>query len=534
MILFLLSGAFMLGLCIFIHELGHYLMGRLVGIKAEIFSIGYGRGIWKKKIGDTTWQITAIPLGGYVKFYGDDYQDPSPRPGGFLSAPPLTRIIPVLGGPLFNLILGFLVFVLIHSLSGPLAPNIQVHEAFGPTSAAYKSGLRNGDTVLSVNGKPVKDFIDIQTHVALSSGAPLDFKVNRAGKEMDFKVTPEVHSSGTSYIGIRVPGKKFLEVNYPTGALWSYRFMSIFRDVKPPASMRALPHLDDGDVIESVNGREINSVDELKSTLGEYHGQTVKVVVRRQQLPWLTPLYLKKKTIDVPTTGAYRLEMRDIRDLKYNQPVPERNLESIVDAHERGLSYIKINGKATQSFESLYKRFGQPARVKITIEGNEYSARIQTKKIGVFGFRTGYRIESVYAEQSGSFGSIIASAGRDTWKNIVIYPVFFKKLFTGKISFIDNAIGPVGMFAVAGRFVKSGLHEYLQWLAAISIALMVMNLLPFPIVDGGHIVFFLYEAVAGKPVSPRIMDAMYRFGFTALLFLGIWVMYRDILTFVIQ
>ena len=82
----ILGGAFMLGICIFIHELGHYLCGLLVGVKAEIFSIGYGKGIWKKKIGVTTWQITAFPFGGYVKFYGDDFQDPESQKvsGGFL------------------------------------------------------------------------------------------------------------------------------------------------------------------------------------------------------------------------------------------------------------------------------------------------------------------------------------------------------------------------------------------------------------------------------------------------------------------
>ena len=119
MVITILAGVFMLGVCIIIHELGHLLMGKAVGVKAEIFSVGYGRGIWKKKIGDTTWQVTAIPLGGYVKFYGDDYDEGRDVKGGFFSVSPLKRIIPVLGGPLFNLILGLIIFLGLGMFTAP-------------------------------------------------------------------------------------------------------------------------------------------------------------------------------------------------------------------------------------------------------------------------------------------------------------------------------------------------------------------------------------------------------------------------------
>src|SRR5512137_903663 len=110
-VIYIAAGIALLGLCIFVHELGHLLGGKMVGIKAKVFSIGYGRGIIKKKIGDTTYQLAPFPLGGYCQFYGED---PSEERTGqtfeFLSATPLRRIVTVAMGPLFNLLFGIIIF----------------------------------------------------------------------------------------------------------------------------------------------------------------------------------------------------------------------------------------------------------------------------------------------------------------------------------------------------------------------------------------------------------------------------------------
>ena len=102
-------------------------------------------------------------------------------------------------------------------------------------------------------------------------------------------------------------------------------------------------------------------------------------------------------------------------------------------------------------------------------------------------------------------------------------------MFSGRISFIDNAAGPIRIFGVAGIVMQFGFQNYLELLAAISIALFIVNLLPFPVVDGGHIVLFLYEAIAGRPISLKVREIMFKFGFAVLLFVGLWIMYRDLL-----
>lgn len=531
MIFLILGGAFMLGICIFIHELGHYLMGLVVGVKAEIFSIGYGRGIWKKKVGVTTWQITAFPFGGYVKFYGDDFQDPAGRsvPGGFLSVHPLKRIIPVLGGPLFNLLLGFAVFVLLHSLSGPIAPRVQLWES-QPDSPAARDGLQNGDIVRAIDGQPVKSFFDIKKVTALSSGTPLEFKVERQGQLKELTITPEVLPSGTARIGLRPPGQSYLEVDYAFGEVWSYRISNLFGDEPPPTGLKALPYLKDGDVILAVAGVETASVLELQELLGRYQGKDVEVTVRRQVVPWLAPWITREEKVKIPVSDSeYRVSLTELRDLKYGATLPDQMLFSHVAENQRALGDLVFDGQPAGSFSRLAARFPTPRRVTVKIGDREYATTVSAVPIGLFGFPPGRRIESEYLPTHDTMGDVLKAAYQDTVDNIMIYPAFFGKLFSGRISFYDNAMGPVGMMGVAGVVVKSGFQEYLHLIAAISIALMVMNLLPFPVVDGGHIVFFLYEAIAGKPLPANVMEAIYKFGLSVLLFLGLLIMYKDTL-----
>ena len=527
----ILGGAFMLGICIFIHELGHYLCGLLVGVKAEIFSIGYGKGIWKKKIGVTTWQITAFPFGGYVKFYGDDFQDPDNKsvPGGFLAVHPLKRIIPVLGGPLFNLFLGFAVFLLLHSLSGPLAPRVQLWESQSETPA-MRDGLQNGDVVLAIDGTDIKSFYDIQKITALSSGNPLDFKIEREGQVQNLTVTPEVLPSGTARIGLRPPGPSYLEVDYAFGDKWSYWISNLFSNNPPPTGLKALPYLKDGDVILSVAGVETSSVLELQKLLGRYQGQTVPVKVRRESMPWLAPWITREEVVQIPVSSAeYRLMLTDVVDLKYNAPVSDQVLYSHVPDNQRALGDLSFDNQPAGSFKRVAERFPAPRRVQVGVGDRTYTATVAAVPIGLFGFPPGRRIESEYLPTHDTFTDVLAAAYRDTVDNIMIYPAFFGKLFSGRISFYDNAMGPVGMMGVAGVVAKAGFQQYLHLIAAISIALMVMNLLPFPVVDGGHIVFFLYEAIAGRPIPLHIMEAIYKFGLSVLLFLGLLIMYKDTL-----
>jgi regulator of sigma E protease len=345
-------------------------------------------------------------------------------------------------------------------------------------------------------------------------------------------VKPQVDSSGIAFIGIRPPGKRFLEVGYPSDELWSYRFSTIFGRPELPASLRAIPYLNDGDVLLSVAGEEPHSITDLQRILGRHHGETVEVLVRRQTLAWIGPWFTEDVAVRIPSRGEYIISFSNIIDNKYGEKIPDQKLYSSLIEHQRGLSSIHVNGDPAGSFEHLYGLFSAKDRIELKIDHNEYQADLLVEKIGMLGFRARDVFEKEHLPAHDSVTDIFASSLTDTWDTIKVYPDFFGKLFSGRMSFMDTARGPVAMFAMAGVVFKTGLQEYLQLMAAISIALMVMNLLPFPVVDGGHLVLFLYEAVAGRPLSPVIVETIYRFGFMVLLLLGLWIMYKDILFFI--
>lgn len=533
MIFFFLGGAVMLGVSIFIHELGHLVLGRMVGIKAEIFSIGYGKGIWKKKIGDTTWQLTAFPIGGYVKFYGDDFAERNPIPGGFYSAPPLLRMIPVLGGPLFNLILGFVLFFIVHSIAGSLVPRVFLWEELGKSSPAAMGGLQDGDLIVKLNDQPVRDFYDIKQIVAFSAGQPLKVEYEREGKILNTEIHPRVDESGVAFIGLRPPGERFLEVNYPTDVLWGYQISSLLGGhTRVPGTIKAYPFLQNGDVVLSVEGEEPHSIYELQRILGKHHGEEVQIRVRRQTMSWLSAWFTRDVDVKVPSYGEYRIMLTDIRDLKYDRGIPDQQLVSSVDEHLRALGDMSFEDLPPGSFEKMFEKYPESTTVSFSIGGKNYRGTVSVEKIGLLGFRARDRFEREYTDGYLTFSEKISAATEDTAKTVLLYPEFFERLFTGRMSFMDNARGPVAMFAIAGAVFKTGFQDYLKLFGSISIALMVMNLLPFPVLDGGHLVFFAYEAIAGKPVSIEIMESIYKVAFTILMGLGLWIMYRDIIFFI--
>lgn len=308
MLIMVLGAIFMLAISIFIHELGHLLCGMLVGVKARIFSIGYGRGIWKKKVGETTYQITAIPVGGYVLFKGDDYGgDVKGEPGELLSTPPLKRMIPVLGGPLFNLFLGFGILLILNFLGhNPPGNRIFIDPADQEFSAAYQSGLRTGDRILSIDGNKTEKFEDIVTNVGLSSGNSLKILGEREGKSMEWNVTPRIiynpkRSSGIPTIGVEPFGERRVVATFSYPEQFQHWLSSRLdksheaenyyqerlkkavegRDIPTEVLLekekeekenllrsRALSYLNDGDVIQTVNGKTISTVGELQKNFG--------------------------------------------------------------------------------------------------------------------------------------------------------------------------------------------------------------------------------------------------------------------------
>jgi regulator of sigma E protease len=174
-----------IGPLVFFHELGHYSVGRLFGVGAETFSIGFGREVagWTDRSG-TRWKVGWLPLGGYVRFVGDDPQataEANPGPDSFAAKPVWQRFLIVLAGPLANFLLAVVIFAGFFAILGmPRTPNVVV--AVQPGSAAASAGLQRGDRIEAVGGSTTPTFEDIQRIVALRPGEDITLRVQRAGR----------------------------------------------------------------------------------------------------------------------------------------------------------------------------------------------------------------------------------------------------------------------------------------------------------------------------------------------------------------
>jgi regulator of sigma E protease len=183
-----------LGVLIFFHELGHFLVARVLGVGVERFSLGFGPKLVGRKIGITEYRISAIPLGGYVKMVGespDSELDPSDIPISFTHKHVLKRILIVAAGPLFNILLALIIFFGIFQISGLLIlkPGIgDVNEG----SPAYMAGLKKDDLVVSIDGVDISSWEDMANAIMASKGKTLAISVLRGDTVLTKNVTPEV------------------------------------------------------------------------------------------------------------------------------------------------------------------------------------------------------------------------------------------------------------------------------------------------------------------------------------------------------
>ncbi len=181
-----------LGILIFFHELGHFLVARLCGVGVEKFSLGFGPRILGKTVGITDYRISAIPLGGYVKMVGDEPDaeiDPEMIPLSFTHKNVYKKILIVAAGPIFNLLLAILIFFAIFIISGTyiLKPTIgEVKE----NTPAFSAGLKKGDMIVAINGQSIGSWDEMAGIITQGKGNPLSITINRGDRMIDMEITP--------------------------------------------------------------------------------------------------------------------------------------------------------------------------------------------------------------------------------------------------------------------------------------------------------------------------------------------------------
>ena len=234
---------FVLTIVVFFHELGHFYAARRCGVRVEVFSVGFGRALasWHDKHG-TEWKIGWLPLGGYVKFFGDENEASAPdadklkelpedaRSDTLFFKPLWQRAIVVAAGPVANFILAIVIFASLYTLLGQRITDPVVGTVV-ENSAAARAGMQSGDLIVAINGDEISTFTQVRRLVTVSAGVPLEFSVERGGVVEVLRATPdrvlEVDRFGNEYhvgrLGVAVNADKnaIRHVRYnPLTALW--------------------------------------------------------------------------------------------------------------------------------------------------------------------------------------------------------------------------------------------------------------------------------------------------------------------------
>ena len=202
---------FVLTVVVFFHELGHFLIARWCGVRVVVFSVGFGPELlgFTDRYG-TRWKIAAVPLGGYVKFFGDENaasvpdpaaiaaMSPEERRQSFVHQPVGRRAAIVAAGPIANFLLAILLFASIFALYGKQSTVARV-DAVQPDSAAASAGFRSGDVVLAIDGRKVESFSDMQRIVSANAGRTLEFRIDRGGTPLTLQATPALKQGKDSF-----------------------------------------------------------------------------------------------------------------------------------------------------------------------------------------------------------------------------------------------------------------------------------------------------------------------------------------------
>jgi regulator of sigma E protease len=245
-----------LGILIFVHEFGHFIVAKLFNVKVEKFSLGFGPKLFGKQIGETEYLLSAFPLGGYVKMFGEGgviegtanqttsdetettYDEESGEPldeapelteaekaRSFAHKPPLARIAIVMAGPVFNLVFAWLIFIVLCTMGVPTV-TARIGEVIKDKPAA-RAGILKGDLVTTINGTKVSQWDEISGLIAAGKGQPVVMKVKRDNKELQFTITPEPRISKNLFgesikghaIGIAAAGEVVTEYSDPLQAV---------------------------------------------------------------------------------------------------------------------------------------------------------------------------------------------------------------------------------------------------------------------------------------------------------------------------
>ena len=419
-----------LSVIVAIHEYGHYIVGRWTGIKADVFSVGFGPVLFARKDRHgTSWQIAALPFGGFVKFRGDgnaasakdadamEGLTPEERRATMHGAPLWARTLTVLAGPVFNFILSFLVFAALLMVRGVASDPISIAELRSVPADVQE--MAPGDVILAVNGTPVPATDEFSTlRGILEPTESTVYTVLRNDREMDV-VGPWI-------------------------------FPALAGSVTPGSAAEAAG-LKDGDVITAVDGDTIFDFEQLREKVRASNGEAIALTVWRDG------------SSDIFTMTPRRTDL----------PL------------------------ADGSFETHFIIGVSPGMV--------FSPASETPDIVE---ALGYGVDQIVFITKSSISGLY-------------------HMIAGKIS-TCNMSGPIGIAETSGQAASQGWLSFIWFIAVLSTAVGILNLFPIPVLDGGHLVFYFWEALTGNPPSDQALRYLMAGGLTIMLGLMVFAVTNDL------
>ena len=513
---------FIIFLCpiVFFHELGHFLFARLFGVRVEVFSIGFGKKLFTKKIGDTEYALSLIPLGGYVKMFGDDpfSEDKiaeEDKKYAFTQKGKWARFWIVFGGPLANFIMAFFIFYGLFQF-GEKVPEV----SFGvlrTESVYHQQGLRTGDVLRSINGK---DFLNISDLSGL---------------------TGDIQS-----IGVERNGRlKKLDV--------SLNLKSFITDLFSAPSFLRLPvvvNTQSEKFLVMLKGKsELISLDLLSEREGQLNLEIFKTENKgSKEVPDFKPIGAAVGSIvtinsgrdsffnTLASSGYYPIDMM-IDSLVLGSPADKAGLK-------KNAILTGVNGEPLFHFERIRKtvqklgesKKDQPISVEYILNGEAASLALTPNErtvgekkiytVGIYSAGT-FQGSKYYNRPPMGIGESLVRGWDRTIDSIAKTFGGFFRLFSSDFS-MKNIGGPIAIGKVAAHSFSISLSYFFSLMALISVNLGVINLFPIPVLDGGHIVFIIFELINRGPLSRRKLEIAQQVGFSLIFVLIFVALFNDI------
>lgn len=506
-----------LGPLVFFHELGHFLFARLFGVRVEVFSIGFGPKIFKFKRGFTEYAISLIPLGGYVKMFGDDPLNSSELPENlrrysYVFKSKFARFWIVFGGPLANFILAFFIFFTLYSV-GEKVPEIKIGNIHKHTEF-YNYGFRSGDVLKSINNNIIT--------------SPSDIALESSGRIQTVTV---IRNSSEHKINIDIASEKFFEkmMDYPPlfiKPIFISKNGEYFAFSKSKDSVNWDLSLDELtlDTTLVYMHKIIGEVEESKNP-------NIDLTSESQQVD-LSEISMEEY---LTTNELYPIDLV-VKSVNMNSPADKAGIKS-------GDIIFNIGQERVHSFEGL-RRVVQGAsdegiEIKILRNSNVMNLKITpdvqvisgatVKLIGVYSSVMYIPGKFINTEPLSFIDAGVKSFSR-TGDSISKVLEGFKKLIFAESS-LKNIGGPLTIGKVASDSFNTSLSYFFQLMALISVNLGVINLFPIPVLDGGHLMFIALEAINGGPLSRRKLEIAQQFGLSLLLLLMVGALFNDFIRF---